>query len=105
MSTLNFINNSNDSNNSQIVIFQGGEQSPDEIATAWDTFTLTSGNTKSVPADDGQFYVAIVNPEVSVSNGVLKINEFSAPAVAMKTGQTASVTGDADAGYQICVEA
>lgn len=105
MSVLNFINNSNDSNNSQIVIFRGTEQSPNDMPVAWDIFSLPSGDAKSVPAADGaQFYVAIVNPEITVNGSILKINEFSAPAVAMKTGQTATVTGDADAGYQICVE-
>ncbi|MDB4919328.1 hypothetical protein [Mucilaginibacter sp.] len=103
MDELNFINNSSDQNNSSIVIFQPSVQSL--VETAWLVVSLNAGAVKSVPVTaDTQFHVAIINPEITVNGGVMKIGALSAPAVSMVSGQTAYITGESDSGYEINVE-
>lgn len=105
MDKLNFINNSNDANNSQVVIFQQNDSLPGGPEVAVHLISLSKGATASVPvAADGEFHVAVITPAITVNGGVMKIDEISTPAVLMKAGQTGSISGDSDSGYQISVE-
>jgi hypothetical protein len=105
MDQLNFINESNDQNNSQVVVFQQNSRLLDEIPVAWRIIPLGPGATASVPVDNNAaFFVAIANPEIEVNGGIMTIKEFSTPAIAMTAGETAYVTGDADSGYLITVK-
>jgi hypothetical protein len=105
MDELNFINNSNDTNNSQVVIFQQNDSFSEGPEVALHLISLSPGETASVPvATDGEFHVAVINPAITVNGGVMKIGEISTPAVLMKAGQTASISGDGDSGYVISVE-
>jgi len=105
MDELNFINNSNDTNNSQIVIFQQNDSLPGGYQAALHMISLSKGSTTSVPvAADGEFHVAVITPAITVNGGVMKIEEISTPAVLMKAGRTASISGDSDSGYEISVE-
>ncbi|SHM27102.1 hypothetical protein [Mucilaginibacter sp. OK098] len=105
MDELNFINNSNDANNSQVVIFQQNNSLPDGLEVAVHLISLSKGSTASVPvAADVEFHVAVITPAITVNGGVMKIEEISTPAVLMKAGQTASISGDSDSGYVISVE-
>ena len=105
MDQLNFINESNDQNNSQVVIFQQSSQLMGEIPIAWRIIPLGTGATASVPVDNNAtFFVAIANPEIVVNGGIMTIKEFSTPAVAMTAGQTAFITGDAGLGYIVVVK-
>jgi hypothetical protein len=95
MDGLNFINSSNDSNNSSIIIFQSSVSLPGDFAPAWQIISLSSGESKSVPVPSGgKFHISIIKPEVVVNDGVLTIKEFSSPAVAISAGQTGIVNGD-----------
>ena len=105
MDELNFINNSNDANNSQIVIFQQNVSLPGGYEAALHLVSLSPGSTTSVPVpSDVNFHVAVITPAITVNGGVMKIEEISTPAVLMKAGQTASISGDSDSGYEISVE-
>jgi hypothetical protein len=105
MDELNFINNSNDANNSQVVIFQQNDLLPGGSEVAVHLISLSKGSTTSVPvAADGNFHVAVITPAITVNGGVMKIKEISTPAVLMKASQTASISGDSDLGYVISVE-
>lgn len=95
MDGLNFINNSNDKNNSSIVIFQSSASLPREYASAWQIISLSAGESKSVPVPSGgKFHISIIKPEVVVNDGVLTIKEFSSQAVAISAGQTGVIDGD-----------
>lgn len=93
---LNFINSSNDSNNSSIIIFQSSSVSlPRDFASAWQIISLKAGEAKSVPIPaNGKFYAAIAKPEIVVDEGILTIKEFSSSAVAISAGQTGVINGD-----------
>ncbi|MDB5088883.1 MAG: hypothetical protein JWR09_2877 [Mucilaginibacter sp.] len=107
MDELNFINNSNDANNSQIVIFQQNVSDTDELEApvSLHLVSVKTGSSASVPvAAAGKFHVAIITPEITVVDGIMRIEEISTPAVLMKAGQTASISGDSDSGYEISVE-
>lgn len=104
MSDLNFINNSNDSNNSQIVIFEAEAASSSKFEAAWRSLSLTPGAKSKVPvAENGEFYVSVVSPEATFNGELMTINEQSSPAVKISAGQTAIITGDANSGYNISV--
>ena len=48
---LNFINASNDANNSQVVIFQQNENSPSEIVSAWKIVPVETGKPTCIIAN------------------------------------------------------
>ena len=107
MEELNFINNSTDTNNSQIVIFGQNDTGTDEAVApvTLHIFSLNSGDSVSLPVKtNGEFHVAIITPEITVNDGIMTIKEISSPVVLMNVGQTAAISGDADSGYEIFVE-
>ena len=105
MDGLNFINQSNDTNNSSIVIFEPNVGATNKLVTAWHVVTLPPGATANVAAKANTLYhAAVINPEISVSGGILTMKEISSPAVTIKAGQTAAITGDAASGYTIAVK-
>ena len=104
--TLNFVNASNDANNSQVVIFQGDESSSAEFVSAWRLYPIEAGIIVTVPVDDdddSEFYAAVTDP-TNVNDGMIDATTFGTPPVPINPGQTANVSGDPIAGYVINVE-
>ncbi len=105
MDGLNFINQSNDKNNSSIVIFESNAGVNNKLAAAWHIVTLPPGAKANVAAKaDTVYHAAVINPEISVNGGLMTIKEVTSPAVTIKAGQTAAITGDATSGYVIAIK-
>jgi hypothetical protein len=102
--TLNFVNASNDANNSQVVIFQKNAADI-EFVTAWRLYPVEAGIIVTVPLDDenGAFYVAVTDPTAE-NDGMIDPTTFTSEPVPIGAGQTANVSGDPVAGYVIDVE-
>jgi hypothetical protein len=59
---------------SQIVIFRQNVSGTDEAPVTLHLISLRTGTAISVPvAADGGFYVAIITPEITVNDGIMKI--------------------------------
>jgi hypothetical protein len=101
--TLNFVNASNDANNSQVVIFEGSETLPGDFVTAWKMVQMEAGETEDVDVEDKEnLYVAIVDTE-DAPGDLIGTEAIISPSVPIKAGQTAYISGDQDSGYEISV--